>query len=78
MPTQHIPTWGVAVKPARDNVDALATRLRNGLPAICGRVQNDALLLDLRTVFPRQDAQIVQAVYALTPKTSEPVEEAAV
>jgi L-seryl-tRNA(Ser) seleniumtransferase len=65
MPNQHIPTWCVAVKPAQDNVDTLAAKLRNGIPAVCGRVHNDTLLLDLRSVFPRQDGQIVQAVYAL-------------
>ena len=71
MPNQPIPTWCVALKASHESVDALATRLRTGLPAVCGRVQNDALLLDLRTVFPRQDTQLVQAVTALTPKTSE-------
>jgi L-seryl-tRNA(Ser) seleniumtransferase len=73
MPTQHIPTWCVALRPSNESVDSLAARLRNGLPAICGRVQNDALLLDLRTVFPRQDGQLVQGVYALS-KTQEPSE----
>ncbi len=71
MPNQTIATWCVALKASHENVDALATRLRTGLPAVCGRVQNDALLLDLRTVFPRQDTQLVQAVTALTPKTSD-------
>ncbi len=72
MPNQHIPTWCVALKPAQGNVDALAARLRGGLPAVCGRVHNDSLRLDLRTVFPRQDAQIVQAVYALNAKKTSP------
>ncbi len=71
MPTQHIPTWCVDLKPAQGGVDALAARLRSGLPAVCGRVHNDALRLDLRTVFPRHDAQIVQAVYRLTAKQTQ-------
>ncbi|MFW6171055.1 MAG: hypothetical protein ACODAD_11235 [Planctomycetota bacterium] len=76
MPNQHIPTWCVAIKPAAENVDSLAARLRNGLPSVCGRVQNDALLLDLRTVFPRQDGQIVQAVRALSAEKAEQAENA--
>ncbi|MGM0485524.1 MAG: L-seryl-tRNA(Sec) selenium transferase [Planctomycetota bacterium] len=74
MPNQHIPTWCVALKPETENVDSLATRLRNGLPPVCGRVQNDALLLDLRTVFPRQDGQIVQALRALSAEKAEKAE----
>ncbi len=69
MPNQQIPTWCVALKPAHDNIDTLAANLRNGFPAVCGRLHNDSLLLDLRTVFPRQDAQLVQAVQALGAKS---------
>ncbi len=74
VPTQHIPTWCVALRPAHENVDSLAKRLRMGLPAVCGRVQNDTLLLDLRSVFPRHDTQIVQAVFALSKDTPAPVD----
>ena len=74
MPNQQIPTWCVALTPARDSVDSLATRLRKGHPAVCGRVQNDRLLLDLRSVFARQDSLLVKALQALGPTepTSEP------
>jgi L-seryl-tRNA(Ser) seleniumtransferase len=65
VPTQRIPTWCVALSPAHENVDSLAARLRKGHPAVCGRVQNDRVLLDLRTVFARQDGLLVKAVQAL-------------
>jgi L-seryl-tRNA(Ser) seleniumtransferase len=67
MPNQRIATWCIALTPAQGNIDTLAARLRNGMPPVCGRIQNDALLLDLRTVFARQDTQLVQAVHALKP-----------
>ncbi|MBM4091846.1 MAG: L-seryl-tRNA(Sec) selenium transferase [Planctomycetes bacterium] len=67
LPNQQIPTWCVALRPAHGNVDTLANQLRNGTPAVCGRIHNDALLLDLRTVFARQDARIVEAVQSLSP-----------
>ena len=44
-------------------VDELARSLRVGSPAVFGRVQDGALWLDLRTVFPEQDAQIVSALH---------------
>ena len=71
VPTQKIPTWCVALTPAHENVDSLATRLRKGHPAVCGRVQNDRVLLDLRTVFARQDSLLVKAVQA--PRPSRPI-----
>ena len=69
MPNQQIPTWCVALKPAQENIESLAARLRGGYPSVCGRIQNDSLLIDLRTVFPRQDEQLVQAVQALAPRS---------
>jgi L-seryl-tRNA(Ser) seleniumtransferase len=68
VPTQQIPTWCVALTPAHENVDNLATRLRKGHPSVCGRIQDNRLLLDLRTVFARQDALVVKAVQALSPQ----------
>jgi L-seryl-tRNA(Ser) seleniumtransferase len=46
-------------------VDRLAATLRAGTPPVVGRIQQDRLLLDLRSVFPRQDVDLVAAVEAL-------------
>jgi hypothetical protein len=46
---------------ASGNLDSLAKSLRNGAPSVFGRIQKDRLLLDLRTVFPRQDLELVEA-----------------
>jgi L-seryl-tRNA(Ser) seleniumtransferase len=46
-------------------VDALALALRNGTPSVVGRIQGDRLLLDLRSVFPRQESDMLGAVRAL-------------
>ena len=54
-----------APAPAGTGVDRLAAGLRLGTPAVVGRVQQDRLLLDLRTVLPRQDTQLVAAVEAV-------------
>jgi L-seryl-tRNA(Ser) seleniumtransferase len=46
------------------DVEALARRLRTGEPSVVGRIERDALLLDPRTVDPRQDRLLVEAVTA--------------
>jgi L-seryl-tRNA(Ser) seleniumtransferase len=62
VPGQELPTWCVALRPARGSVEGLATTLRTTVPAVFGRIQKDRLLLDLRSVFPRQDLLLVEAV----------------
>lgn len=49
---------------------ALARRLRLGTPAVVGRIEADAVLVDLRTVPPAQDHALASAVTAaLAPAT---------
>ncbi len=62
VPTQQIRTWCVAVRPADHSVDQFAAMLRQGQPAVFGRVQKDRLLFDLRSVSPDEDAKLVAAV----------------
>ncbi|HET6878826.1 MAG TPA: L-seryl-tRNA(Sec) selenium transferase [Pirellulales bacterium] len=65
VPTQQLGTWCIALTPAEMSVDRLAARLRTGQPAVVGRVREERLYLDLRSVFPRQDLDLVAAVRAL-------------
>jgi L-seryl-tRNA(Ser) seleniumtransferase len=44
----------------------LAARLRSHVPPIVGFIERGKLKLDLRTVFPDQDAEIVAALRAAT------------
>ncbi len=69
VPGQELPTWCIALESAHGGVDGLAAALRSGTPSVFGRIQKDRLLLDLRTVFPRQDLQLVQAVQQLSGST---------
>lgn len=62
VPTQYIPTWCVALMPDKLSVDEFSKALRVGSPSVFGRVQQDRLVLDLRSVMPDQDALIVEAV----------------
>lgn len=72
VPTQQLATWCVALTPAKGSVDALALTLRRGSPSIFGRVQQGKLLLDLRSVFPRQDMQIAETLRGTETKPAEP------
>jgi L-seryl-tRNA(Ser) seleniumtransferase len=68
VPAQKLPTWCVALTPAKGSIDGLALTLRSCCPAIVGRVQQGKVLLDLRSVFPREDMQIVESLRAFEGK----------
>jgi L-seryl-tRNA(Ser) seleniumtransferase len=54
-------TWVVEVRPADGDVPSLVARLAQGPHPIVARASTEAVLLDLRTVFPRWDQQLVAA-----------------
>ena len=58
-PEQGLPTYLIAV--ACDDVVALERRLRGSDPPVVARIEDQRLLLDLRTVFPEQEPLLVQA-----------------
>lgn len=57
LPGETLPTYALAV--AVDSPDALAETLRASDPPVIGRIENDQLLLDPRTVLPEQDQQLL-------------------
>ncbi len=50
MPEQPVASWAVALKPRDINVAHMEERLRHAQPSVIGRIENDRLLLDMRTV----------------------------
>jgi L-seryl-tRNA(Ser) seleniumtransferase len=62
LPEESLPTSLVALGDGGLDVEALARRLRTGDPAVLGRIERDRLLLDPRTVLPREDASLLAAV----------------
>jgi L-seryl-tRNA(Ser) seleniumtransferase len=60
-PEQSIPTWLIALDCA-DVMDA-ERRLRAGDPAVVARIEEGRLILDLRTVFPEEEAALAQAIH---------------
>ncbi|MFM7321700.1 MAG: L-seryl-tRNA(Sec) selenium transferase [Armatimonadota bacterium] len=60
VPGGTLPSWGVALS-GGDTV-ALARRLRSGAPSVHGRIEQDRLLLDMRTVDPGEEELLSEAV----------------
>ncbi|MBK7876391.1 MAG: L-seryl-tRNA(Sec) selenium transferase [Planctomycetes bacterium] len=56
-----LPTWAVRVRPARGSAGALAARLRAAPVPVFTRVQDDAVLLDPRTLLPGDLERLVDA-----------------
>jgi L-seryl-tRNA(Ser) seleniumtransferase len=63
-PAQSIPTWLIVIE-VKDVMEA-EKRLRLGDPPVIARIEDDRLLLDLRTVFPEEEAALTGAVQALS------------
>lgn len=63
----RLPTVTIALTTATESSQALAASLRNGEPAVWCRAENGRLLIDLRSVFPRQDADLVEILLRKTP-----------
>jgi L-seryl-tRNA(Ser) seleniumtransferase len=65
LPARQMPSWAIALEPGQMSAERLTARLRMGEPAVLGRVSNERVYLDLRSVFPREDQQLVSAVLRL-------------
>jgi len=64
MPTADMPSLAVTVRPRQMPVERLAELLRTGEPAVMGRIQEDRLLLDVRTVQENERSILAAAVAA--------------
>jgi L-seryl-tRNA(Ser) seleniumtransferase len=64
LPAQAIKSAGVRFRARSINEAEFARRLRAGSPAVLPRVQQGWVILDLRTVFEEQDAEVAAAIRA--------------
>ncbi len=62
LPDVALPTAVIAVQADGVSEADLADCLRTGTPAVVGRVREGGLWLDLRTVFERQEEELVEAI----------------
>jgi len=69
LPGEILPSVALAIdaqtaRTAGTTLDALATALRTGTPAVVPHIADDQLLLDAHTIHPRDDAALVTALIA--------------
>jgi L-seryl-tRNA(Ser) seleniumtransferase len=64
-PAQSLPTALLAITHSRHSAQELEKLLRQSAPPVIARVEQDTLLLDLRTVFENQDEELVRALEAI-------------
>lgn len=63
LPGETLPSWAIILSPlVGEGIDALARRLRLGDPGIFARIDQDRLLLDLRTVLPEDDEILIRSL----------------
>ena len=64
-PSAVLPTRLIALGHSHFSADELNARLRAHIPPVIARVEDGRVLLDLRTVFPAQDADVTAALASL-------------
>jgi len=62
-PEQALPTWLLAF---HGNARTQEERLRQGEPPVIARIEKDRLVIDLRTVDPSEEAELVRALQVAT------------
>ncbi len=58
-PSQSLPTWLLCLRSSRCSAARLEALLRQSDPPVLARLDREAVLLDLRTVFPDDDARLI-------------------
>ena len=62
MPGETLPSFGLSLRAS--SADRLVTALRRGQPGVIARIENDRVVIDLRTVEPGQDDALARAISA--------------
>jgi L-seryl-tRNA(Ser) seleniumtransferase len=63
-PEQSIPTWLIVIE--RPDVISAERKLRRNDPPVIARIEDDRLVLDLRTVFEEEEEELGRALQALS------------
>ncbi len=66
LPAQPVASKALRIRPRRGKAEAFAEALRLGTPAVVGRIKDEALYLDLRTVAPTQLTALIDRIAAVS------------
>jgi L-seryl-tRNA(Ser) seleniumtransferase len=69
--SEQMKSWSIALVPKTGSAPELARRLLQGPAAIATTVENDRVMLNLRTISPKEDLELVDAILNLGEKTEE-------
>jgi L-seryl-tRNA(Ser) seleniumtransferase len=67
-PTETLPSYGLSLP----GTQRLGDALRRQRPPVVARIEDDQVVLDLRTVFPEQDRALIEAVAAAWTEVAQP------
>jgi L-seryl-tRNA(Ser) seleniumtransferase len=62
LPQAHIPSAGIILSARGRSAENIAAGLRKQKPPVVGRIEDDELVIDLRTVAPPQDSALVSSL----------------
>lgn len=68
LPAVELPTVVIALRHPKMPADELAGRLRTGRIGVFARIQNEEVLLDVRSVLPEDDSRLALAVRLIRPE----------
>lgn len=70
LPTSPLPTFAVALQAPGLSAEQLARALRLADPPVIGRIRDDRVLLDVRTILPGESGDVLRAIHDLLPCSS--------
>ena len=73
LPGETLASWLLSLELTGENggAEAVARKLRQGNPPVVGRIENDQVLLDPRTVLPEEDEALLRVVSQATGRVGE-------
>lgn len=70
-PNASLPTYLIAIRPADNDLQGFAERLRLSSPPVIARISDEMIVLDLRTVEQFEEPELIAAVVSAAEKSSE-------